>query len=110
MIVTVARTGGLAGLTRTWRVDVDAEPDTESWLVLLDALPWSDLPRGQDARPDRFVWLVTVGARPVREATLPEQQVTGPWRELVDRVRAAGSAERPSGPGSAASDESASAP
>lgn len=105
MIVTVARTGGLAGLTRTWRVDVDAEPDTESWLVLLDGLPWSEVPHEPPVQPDRFVWLVTVDARPAREAVLPEPQVTGPWRELVDRVRAAGSAGRPSGRGSVPGDD-----
>jgi len=99
MIVTVARTGGVAGLTRSWRVDVDAEPDTESWLVLLASLPWSEAPHEPAARPDRFLWVVTVEARPVREAALGEQQVTGPWRELVDRVRSAGTAERASGRG-----------
>ncbi|MBD8728620.1 protealysin inhibitor emfourin [Frigoribacterium sp. CFBP 13707] len=96
MIVTVQRTGGFAGLTRSWQVDVEAEPDTESWLVLIDGLPWLSTPSTADgAQPDRFVWVIVVEAQPVREATLPEQQLTGPWRELVDRVRTVGSAVAP---------------
>jgi len=104
MIVTVQRTGGFAGLTRSWQVDVEAEPDTDSWLVLIDGLPWSSTPSTADgAQPDRFVWVIVVEAQPVREATLPEQQLTGPWRELVDRVRTVGSAVAPhAGAGSGA--------
>lgn len=94
MKVTVSRSGGFAGLTRSWSVDVDAEPDTESWLVLIDRVPWSQAPVGAQAvRPDRFVWVITAETRPTRKAKLPEQQVTGPWRELVDRVRSASEAE-----------------
>jgi len=97
MIVTVQRTGGFAGLTRTWRVDVEAEPDTESWLVLIDGLPWSSAPGADDgSQADRFVWVIVAETQPVREATLPEQQLTGPWRELVERVRSASSAATPS--------------
>ena len=96
MIVTVQRTGGFAGLTRSWQVDVEAEPDTVSWLVLIDGLPWASTPSSADGvQPDRFVWVIVVEAQPVREAALPEQQLTGPWRELVDRVRTAGSATAP---------------
>lgn len=101
MLVIVSRTGGFAGLTTTWRVDVDAEPDTDSWRALLDALPWSEPPRPRAPHPDRFVWLVRVEAEPRREVRLPDQQVTGPWRELVDRVTSEGEAER-RGPGQGA--------
>jgi hypothetical protein len=96
MIVTVQRTGGLGGLTRSWRVDVDAEPDTASWLGLIDGLPWSSTPSSADeVQPDRFVWVIVVEAEPLREAALAEQQLTGPWRVLVDRVRTASSAGAP---------------
>jgi len=94
MKVTVSRSGGFAGLTRSWSVDVDAEPDTESWLVLIDRLPWSQAPGArQPTQPDRFVWVITADSRPTRKARLPEQQLTGPWRELVDRVRTTSEAE-----------------
>jgi hypothetical protein len=77
MMVTVQRSGGFAGLTRTWQVDVD--------------------------QPDRFVWVISAETSPAKKAKLPEQQVTGPWRELVDRVRevsdAERTAERGAGPG-----------
>ncbi|GAA0956061.1 protealysin inhibitor emfourin [Frigoribacterium faeni] len=99
MKVTVSRSGGFAGLTRTWSVDVDAEPDTESWLVQLDGLPWGQTPSGgQMVQPDRFVWVITADTRPSRKAKLPEQQVTGPWRELVDRVRTTSDAEARTSP------------
>jgi hypothetical protein len=99
MKVTVSRSGGFAGLTRTWSVDVDAEPDTESWLVQLDGLPWGQTPAGgQPVQPDRFVWVITADTRPSRKAKLPEQQVTGPWRELVDRVRTTSEAEARTSP------------
>jgi hypothetical protein len=95
MIVTVQRSGGFAGLTRTWQVDVDAEPDTESWLVLLELVPWAEAPAPtQPVQPDRFVWVISAGTTPAKKAKLPEQQLTGPWRELVDRVRETSDAER----------------
>jgi len=95
MMVTVQRSGGFAGLTRTWQVDVDAEPDTESWLVLLDLVPWQEAPAPtQPVQPDRFVWVISAETSPAKKAKLPEQQVTGPWRELVDRVREVSDAER----------------
>jgi hypothetical protein len=96
MIVTVQRTGGFAGLTRTWQVDVEAEPDTDAWLVLLDHVPWSA--EGSSAigvQPDRFVYVISADTRPRRRARLPESRVTGPWRELVDRVQQAATTETP---------------
>jgi len=100
MIVTVQRTGGFAGLTRTWQVDVEAEPDTDAWLVLLDHVPWSSAgSRGAGVQPDRFVYVISADTRPRRKARLPESEVTGPWRELVDRVQQTASvdAARPEG-------------
>jgi hypothetical protein len=99
MKVTVSRSGGFAGLTRSWSVDVDSEPDTESWLVLIDRVPWSQAratPRA--VQPDRFVWVITAETRPTRKAELPEQQLTGPWRDLVDRVRRTSESEAQAGP------------
>jgi hypothetical protein len=86
MKVSVTRTGGIAGLTRTWSVAVDSgQPDSSEWTDLLGRLPWNSRPRGPQ-QPDRFVYVIRASRRSV---TLPEQQVTGAWRELVDRVREA---------------------
>jgi hypothetical protein len=83
MKVSVTRSGGIAGLSRTWAVTTDEQPDREAWEELLARLPWDD--RSADApQPDRYVYEIRYSRRRV---TLPEQLLTGPWRELVDRVR-----------------------
>ncbi|MCU1406626.1 MAG: hypothetical protein JWQ43_2929 [Glaciihabitans sp.] len=83
MNVSVTRSGGFAGLRRTWVVVIDDQPDTESWRDLLERLPWDNRPRGA-REPDRYSYEIRYSHH---HATLPEQQLTGPWRELVDRVR-----------------------
>ena len=83
MKITVTRTGGFAGLTATWTVLVDDQPDPESWRELVQSLPWQDRPR-LAPQPDRYVYRIQCSHR---RATLPEQALEGPWRELVDRVR-----------------------
>jgi hypothetical protein len=80
MKVTVTRSGGFAGLTQTW--SVDASP--AEWRSLLDSLPWDRRPTV--ASVDRYVYRIRVSRRQI---TLPEERVEGPWRELVERVRAA---------------------
>lgn len=84
MKITVTRTGGFAGLTASWTVVVDDQPDPESWRELVDSLAW---PAGRPRRspqPDRYVYRIRCSGRQV---TLPEQSLDGAWRELVDRVR-----------------------
>jgi hypothetical protein len=89
MKVSVTRSGGFAGLSRTWAVTVDEQPDADAWNNLLNQLPWNE--RTTTApQPDRFVYEIRYSRRRV---TLPEQQLTGPWRELVDRVRQAESGQ-----------------
>jgi len=79
----VQRTGGLAGLRTTWRVEVDEQPDPDAWVVLIGELPWREVPPAPP-EPDRYVYRIECAPH---EALLAERQVTGPWRELVDRVR-----------------------
>ena len=81
MKITVRRSGGFAGLTREWTVLVT---DSAEWMPLLSELPWDDRPRLAPT-PDRYVWVVRVSRRRI---TLPESQLRGPWRELVERVQA----------------------
>jgi hypothetical protein len=82
--IAVSRTGGIAGLTRTWSVLVDDGSDElPAWCALVDECPWDD-PAPPALGADRFVYLVRAGDR---EARLGEAAVDGPWRRLVDRVR-----------------------
>lgn len=93
MRVIVSRSGGIAGMHSTWQVAIDSLPDAQDWIVLIEGLPWDDVPK-QRPRPDRFVYRIRCEESdppPVREAVLGERDLTGPWRELVDRVRSAGS-------------------
>ena len=80
MKITVVRSGGFAGLTRSWVVVVDRHD--ERWASLLDNLPWGSVKLVVPA-PDRFVYRIRVSRRQV---VLPEQQVAGAWRTLVDQV------------------------
>jgi hypothetical protein len=91
MLVSVARSGGLAGLMLVWEVEVDRQPDRDAWEGLLAEVPWNSVPAGSlgpggaaPIEPDRFVYRIRCAPH---EARLGERQLTGPWRTLVDRVR-----------------------
>jgi hypothetical protein len=90
MKVSVTRSGGFAGLRRTWAVIVDEQPDRDAWDDLLGRVPWGEGTRSVP-QPDRYVYEIRYSRRRV---TLPEQQLTGVWKELVDRVREAESAQQ----------------
>jgi hypothetical protein len=82
--VAVSRTGGIAGMTRTWSVRVDeGAPPGQVVRSVVDACPW-DEPAVPTTGADRFVYLVRADER---QARLGEAAVVGPWRRLVDRVR-----------------------
>ncbi|MBC7590913.1 MAG: hypothetical protein H7226_07710 [Salinibacterium sp.] len=86
MTITVARSGGFAGLTREWSVS-SAMDDADELLALVDACPWRSIPADRASR-DRFVYLITVRApRRRRTVRLPEASLTGPWKSLVQRVQ-----------------------
>jgi hypothetical protein len=103
MNITVVRSGGFAGLRRTWRVDVDPQSRTvlDEWRDVVEACPWSEgVDLDGDGVPDRFVFIITVESLPVDssrdsplQATLPEGRVVGPWKHLVDRVQSADRAD-----------------
>jgi len=105
MDVIVSRSGGIAGIRLTWRVDVDTQPDPDRWYVLIRAIPWEQ-PPPVPPEPDRYVYRIRcephedTPAEP-HEATLAERQLTGPWRELVERVREAAEPQRGGGTGGA---------
>jgi len=83
MLLSVSRSGGLAGLLLVWEVDVDRQPDRDAWVGLIADIPWQDA-RPAPIEPDRYVYRIHC---PPHDATVPERQLTGPWRDLVDRVR-----------------------
>ncbi|MFK3677034.1 protealysin inhibitor emfourin [Microbacterium sp. NPDC090218] len=88
VVIAVARTGGIAGIRRQWRVE--AEPDDAGeWIELIDRCPW-DQETDADAGADRFIWSIRART-PVerRERELPDSALDGPWRALVEAVRAA---------------------
>ncbi|MFB7893233.1 hypothetical protein ACFC1I_13600 [Microbacterium sp. NPDC056044] len=107
--VDVARTGGFAGITRRWSAQ-PPEAEASDWITLIDRCPWSEAGTGpgddvaDDDRPaapprpatrrsnplpDGFVWFIraTWSGADAREAELPDDEVVGAWRELVDAVR-----------------------
>lgn len=88
VVVAVVRSGGIAGLRRRWRVE-RAASDAERWIMLIDRCPW-DAPAAAESGADRYVWTV-IARTPAeeRERELGESELDGPWRELVDAVRAA---------------------
>jgi hypothetical protein len=103
--ITVQRSGGIAGMERVWSVQALTPDDRNQWQPLVEACPWDELPDTaasgagtgggavRTVQPDRFVYRIRAGGR---RATLPEQDLVGPWRVLVETMRAA--AELPAQP------------
>ena len=88
VVVAVVRTGGIAGIRRQWRVEVESS-DASEWIDLIDRCPW-DQETDADTGADRFVWRIrarTPSER--RERELPDSALDGPWLALVQAVRAA---------------------
>ncbi|MDE8669036.1 hypothetical protein PY310_10645 [Pseudarthrobacter sp. H3Y2-7] len=94
MKISVERTGGIAALTRVWTVTAETESAMSEWQPIVEACPWDAVPKtvraaaaeAEASQPDRFIYAIRAGQR---RAALPEQQVTGPWRVLIDSARAA---------------------
>ena len=81
-VITVVRSGGFAGLRAEWSVEVTAPQDAEQWWPIIEACPWSETTG--DGHPDGYVYDVRVADH---EAVVPERELDGPWRDLVDAVR-----------------------
>lgn len=101
--VDVARTGGFAGITRRWTAQPPPDEASE-WISLIDRCPWDEAPTptpsgrtaapspvvaDRDPVPDGFVWWIRASwsGTFTKEAELPDDAITGAWRELVDAVR-----------------------
>lgn len=100
MKITVERSGGFAGMTRTWTVLPAPPDDMDRWQPLIEACPWDTVPAsGRTApsgQPDRFTYSIRAG---VHRAVLPEQALTGPWLDLVEHAKAAAESARSPGGG-----------
>ncbi|MGV8876322.1 MAG: protealysin inhibitor emfourin [Rhodoglobus sp.] len=83
MKVHVGRSGGLLGRRVEWTVVIDEQPDAEQWHLLVSELPWNE-PAATNTAPDRYTYEIRCAPH---EITIGEQQLTGVWRQLVDRVR-----------------------
>jgi len=92
LLITVTRSGGFAGLRRTWRAQADSSAAPQ-WRALLDECPWDAADPTRPLPPsgaDRFVWRVEARCgEEARAAALAEPDVQGPWRQLIDAVREA---------------------
>ena len=81
MRLVVVRSGGIAGMRRTWSSEVSSKEAEERWLPLLQDPPSTD---AHGSMPDRFTYEISVGKAAV---TIPEESLQGRWQELVDRAR-----------------------
>ncbi len=96
LTILVVRTGGFAGIRRAWRVLAEGA-EIEAWTPLIDACPWDAVHAAEAvasspaAGADRFAWEVAAARGDAdQRALLSETDAAGPWRELIDRVRADG--------------------
>ncbi|MFW8745071.1 protealysin inhibitor emfourin, partial [Mesorhizobium japonicum] len=92
LTVLVVRSGGVAGIPRRWSVE-EPEPG-DDWIALIDACPWDAVgadERDRQTARDRFIWRIEASmADRRRQASVPESELTGPWRSLVERVQSEG--------------------
>ncbi|KSU54125.1 hypothetical protein M3672_04625 [Microbacterium enclense] len=89
LTIIVVRSGGIAGLSKQWRAEADAD-HAPRWRELVESCPW-DAASAPPSGADRYQWRIEVhhGGAPVHQARLGDGQVQGPWRTLVDEVRQA---------------------
>lgn len=73
-------------MRREWRAEPPPKEEPR-WIALIDECPWDSEPPDPGGA-DRFVWNIEAHCGPqAKEAKLPDREVQGPWRDLVDEVR-----------------------
>lgn len=92
VVIVIVRTGGIAGIRRQWQVEPPFD-DVPHWVALIEQCPW-DAPEDGPRGADRYIWSIRART-PVdrRERDVPDRELSGPWRDLVDAVRDADQAE-----------------
>jgi hypothetical protein len=83
--IEITRSGGFAGLTRTWTLEVSRTEAEQRWLPLAEAEAGGSGAESGSHR-DRFTYRITIG---YAEVHLSENRLDDPWRELIERARAA---------------------
>lgn len=84
--VDVTRTGGIAGVARAWTAE-PSEGEASDWTMLIERCPW-DAPAAEATGADRYTWEIAAVCGPdERRTELPDSDLVGAWRELVDAVR-----------------------
>lgn len=88
VVVVIIRTGGIAGMRRRWHVEPPIE-EAPRWVALIEQCPWDGPAQEQEhTGADRYIWSIRAHT-PVdqRERDVPDRELAGPWRDLVDAVR-----------------------
>lgn len=92
--IVVERSGGFAGLTRTWRVS-PAPSERKVWIDLVEQCPWAETEdSASPAGADRFRWRITVTDGEVTREVELGDDLDAPWRFLVESVRSGHPPER----------------
>ena len=91
VIIVIVRTGGIAGMRRQWQVEPPLE-ESPHWVALIEQCPW-DAPNEEQPGADRYIWSIRAHTpADQRERDVPDRDLAGPWRTLVDAVQEATSA------------------
>ncbi|MHA7286913.1 protealysin inhibitor emfourin [Arthrobacter sp. MDT3-44] len=89
MRIEITRSGGFAGLTRTWTLEVSRTEAEQRWLPLAEAEAAAEAGGSgaeSGSQRDRFTYRITIG---YMEVHFSENRLDDPWRELIERARPA---------------------
>ncbi|GAB2521611.1 thermolysin metallopeptidase-like protein [Paramicrobacterium agarici] len=93
--IVVERSGGVAGVRRSWRAELDERPEGARLRTLIETVDWARGLHVGEAGADGFRYRIrclTSSQTCVLEAQLAESELTTTWRELIERVRESDSA------------------
>jgi hypothetical protein len=83
--IAITRSGGFAGLVQRAVIDTSEMADAEDWHALAGRVDLAALPPPRP-QPDRYIYEIEIDGK---AAEVGEADLTGPLRELVDKVMAA---------------------